>query len=963
MPSPRKSVAGDITSKRGGAPLLHRDPELLRFSELGLASNAGARPLRFPSLMAWDIQFRSGSLYLPQTDWWLDAHFPTARSFVSHAHFDHLAAHREILCSSGTARLMRARLPAKRIEHVLPFGHTEQLTADTTVTLHPAGHIFGSAQCLLDHAAHGSLLYTGDFKLRRGLSAEPCATPRADVLIMETTYGLPRYVLPPTVEVLAAIVLFCHQTLEDGETPVLFGYSLGKSQELLASLAGAGLPVMLHPQTLKLTRVCEELGLTFPAYREFSAPELAGHVVICPPQSSASAFLKKITRHRTAVITGWALDPAAIYRYQCDAAFPLSDHADFNDLLRFVELVQPRRVLTLHGFSAQFAQTLRERGVDAWAINQPNQIELSLPAQNIRRSPLRSDLPSTTLPTAPAVTCPEDFAAFSRLADQLKLTAARRDKITLIRDYLGRLTPGNAALASLYLTGRAFPQSSDRTLNLGWAVVQRAVLAVAGLTPADYRAAYQRFPDAGDAAEAVLTGRTAPQPWALADLAELLALLATKREPTAKLDLLQARFATLAPFEAKYLTKIILGDLRIGLKDSLVEEALAASTGQALDLIREAHMQCGDLSAVTVAAFAGQLEAIQLRVFHPVQFMLASPEPTATAVLERLAAPVWLEEKYDGIRCQLHKQGERVELYSRDLHRITEQFPDLVRAAQSLPADCILDGELLAWRGDRALPFAELQKRLGRKGDDFFLGAEIPVAFSVYDLLWRNGVSSLKTPLLERRAALAEILSVSSGARRTSLAIAPVTQASTAREIEAAFLAARARGHEGLMAKDPMSLYTPGRRGLAWIKFKKAYATLDVVVVAVEFGHGKRRDVLSDYTFAIRDEENGNRLLTVGKAYSGLTDAKIAALTGHFLETTLEVQGRRRHVVPDTVIEIAFDSIQPSTRHQSGFALRFPRIARIRNEKTVGEIDTLATCRRLAGVTARRTSTPDGELL
>ena len=327
--------------------------------------------------MSWDVQFRNG-VWLPQVGWWLDAHAPVARSFVSHAHSDHIAAHREILCSAGTARLLRARLAAGRIEHVLSFGQTEPLTGDSTVTLHPAGHILGSAQCLLAHDRHGTLLYTGDFKLRSGRSAETCATPCAEVLIMETTFGLPRYVFPPTEQVLAEITDFCRQTLADGATPILYGYSLGKSQELLQGLASARLPVMLHPQTCKLTQIYEELGMAFPAYRLFETKNLAGHVVICPPQSSRGAFIQDIPRRRTAAITGWALDAGAIYRYQCDAAFPLSDHADFPDLLAFVDRVQPRLVFTLHGFAREFAQTLRSRGCEAWALGADNQLELGL---------------------------------------------------------------------------------------------------------------------------------------------------------------------------------------------------------------------------------------------------------------------------------------------------------------------------------------------------------------------------------------------------------------------------------------------------------------------------------------------------------------------------------------------------------------------------------------------------------
>jgi DNA ligase-1 len=892
----------------------------------------------------WDVKF-DRSLWLPQLGWHLDANFPTERSFVSHAHFDHLARHREILCSAGTARLMRSRMPGDRVEHVLPFGFEEALTEDCSVTLHPAGHIFGSSQTLLNHEEHGTLLYTGDFKLRKGLSAEPCATPSADLLIMETTFGKPEYVFPPTADVLAAIANFCHDTLADGETPVLYGYSLGKSQELLRSLAEAGLPVMLHPQTWRLTKVYEELGITFPAHYEFVAGEVGGHVVICPPQVSGSSFLKKIPSRKTAVITGWAINPAAVYRYQCDAAFPLSDHADFPDLLRFVDAVKPKKVLTLHGFAREFAQLLRDRGLEAWAIGQANQMELGIPVTvgapvEESQDSLGDDEEASLLetPTTGA------FSRFAAAGEQIRSTPRKLEKTRHLGDYLASISADEAAYATVFFTGRPFFQADDRSLNLGWSVVKRAVFEVSAATEADFRAAYLRAGDSGEASEAVLKGRTRSEGVGLLDVARFFEEAAAAKGPTAKLALLGDFLRRLSPVEAKYLIKIITGDLRIGLKEGLVEEAVATSSSSPFSIVREANMMSGDIGEVMRAARAGELERIQLRVFHPLQFMLASPEPTAEAILERLTPPVWLEEKYDGIRCQLHKQGDRVELYSRDLHRITDQFPDLVLAARQLPGDFIGDGELLAWRDGCALPYNELQKRLGRKGDDFFLAEEIPVSISFYDLLWRNGVALLKEPLHHRREELAEVLQGHSG----PFMLAPTLRASNAFEIEAAFLAARSRGHEGLMAKDPRSTYTPGRRGLAWLKLKKALATLDAVVVAVEYGHGKRRDVLSDYTFSVRDTDS-DRLVTVGKAYSGLTDAEIATLTQHFLDSTVEEKGRQRTVVPNVVLEIAFDSIQPSDRHESGFALRFPRIIRIRTDKTVPEIDTLETCRRLAG--------------
>jgi DNA ligase 1 len=765
---------------------------------------------------------------------------------------------------------------------------------------------------------------------------------------METTFGRPQYVFPPTEAVLRSIAQFCHDALADGETPVLYGYSLGKSQELLRSLSDSGLPVMLHPQTWRLTKVYEELGIAFPAHREFDAAEVKGHVVICPPQVPGSSFLKRIKGHRTAVITGWAMDPSAVYRYQCDAAFPLSDHADYPDLLRFVDLVRPLKVLTLHGFAAEFAQVLRERGIEAWAIDQSNQLDLAM-AVSPRAGPTE-EAPDSPEGAEAAVEGPlpvDSFARFAATAEAIRSTSRKSEKTRLLAEYLHSLPPDAAAYATVFFTGRPFFQADGRSLNLGWSIVKRAVLEVAGATEADFRAAYRQFADSGEASEALLKGKTRRAEGSLLKVASFFEAIAAARGPTEKMALLAEFMRSLGPAEAKYLIKVITGDLRIGLKEGLVEEAVAASSSSLLAAVREANMLSGDIGAVMRAAAAGELDRIQLRVFHPLQFMLASPEPTADAIMERMEAPVWLEEKYDGIRCQVHKQGERVEIYSRDLHNITGQFPDLARAALGLPGDFIADGELLAWRDGRALPFADLQKRLGRKGDDFFLGSEIPVSVSFYDLLWLNGRVLLKEPLRLRREALSGLLASGAG----PFMLAPTQEASSAVEIEAAFLAARRRGHEGLMAKDPNSIYSPGRRGLAWLKLKKAYATLDVVVVAVEYGHGKRRDVLSDYTYSVRDTET-DRLVTVGKAYSGLTDAEIAGLTRHFLENTLEDSGRRRTVVPDVILEIAFDSIQPSDRHESGFALRFPRINRIRSDKTVLEIDTLDTCRRLAGSNA-----------
>jgi DNA ligase-1 len=365
---------------------------------------------------------------------------------------------------------------------------------------------------------------------------------------------------------------------------------------------------------------------------------------------------------------------------------------------------------------------------------------------------------------------------------------------------------------------------------------------------------------------------------------------------------------------------------------------------------------------------------MDLEPFRPIKFMLASPEETAEDIWQRVQQnaapraknqsesinaaagasavsasplgagpqPVWVEDKYDGIRCQLHKVGGRVSLFSRDLKEITATFLEIADGIRGLAHDFILDGEIVAMRGEEILPFAELQKRLGRREGDLFMREEVPVTFVAFDCLWSAGTSLLKRALRERHLALKALLPLPA-----CLRLARVDQVHSAEEIETAFKNARTRGNEGLMIKDPESAYTPGRRGLAWLKLKKALATLDCVVVGAEYGHGKRNKVLSDYTFAVRDGQSGE-LKTIGKAYSGLTDEEIAGLTEHFLKTATHQRGRYYDVPPDTVLEIAFDRLQRSDRHSSGLAMRFPRIVRIRTDKTPDDIDTLETAERIA---------------
>jgi len=878
-------------------------------------------------------------VFLPRAGLWLDPWQAQDFAFVSHAHSDHTARHRRILCTEPTARLMQVRMGGDfEAFEVLPY-REKKIFDGWAATLLPAGHILGSAQLFFE-SDEGTLLYTGDFKLRPGLSSEPAASDHAETLIMETTFGLPRYQFPPAAEVLASMVKFCIEAIEDGETPVLLGYALGKAQEILAALNGAGLPVMLHGAVEKITRVYEDFGVTFPPYVAYDPATVRGHVLICPPSANGSRMLAKIKPRRVAMLTGWAMDAGAIHRLQVDAAFPLSDHAGYDDLLRQVEAVNPARVLTLHGFAREFARDLRARGIEAWALTGADQLELSL------------SLPAAKMAHPIAMSEPTDeqtgFNAFCHVGEAIRVTTGKLQKTRILSEYFQSLDDAALALAAVWLTGRAFAQSDNRPHGAGSAVIRQALSTASGLTLPALRVISRKHNDTGLTAAEAMSARPGTEALALSELDGIFQSLRSARGPIRKSEILSAALARIPALASGYLVRILTGDLRIGLKEGLVEEAIAQAFHVEAGAFREAAMLLGDIGRAAVLARHNRLAEAELTLFQPAKCMLAGPEPDAESIWSRLGhtGSVWLEDKLDGIRAQIHCGAGRAEIFSRDLKVITATFPEIAAAALRFGEDAVFDGEILAWENGRALSFFDLQKRLGRRDPDLFLGGEIPVACVVFDLLRLHGESLLKLPLSVRRARLESL------ALPAPLRVVAISTAANADEIDASFKAARANGNEGLMAKDPASIYTPGRRGLAWVKFKKDFATLDVVVVAVEYGHGRRSKVLSDYTFAVRDGISG-ALLPIGKAYSGLTDAEIAQLTPEFLALAKSRKGNRINVEPRVIIEVAFDAIQPSERHSSGLALRFPRIKGLRPDKTVQDIDTLAAARRLAGLTDR----------
>lgn len=596
----------------------------------------------------------------------------------------------------------------------------------------------------------------------------------------------------------------------------------------------------------------------------------------------------------------------------------------------------------------------------------------------------------------------------AELAERLAGEASRLKKRAAIAEAIASVhasSPGSpdAGLFAQYLAGTPFAEADPRKLNAGGALLSRAVLAISGASDAAFGLAYRRHGDLGAAAfDLWQAAKIEPHATlSLAEIAQAFAAMAAARTTASRAALVDSLLRRATPLEAKYLLKLMLGDMRIGVKQSLIEEAIAAATGARVEEVRHAVMLEADLAHATMRAFSGTLSEARMRLFHPLGFMLASPVDSPEEAAERFTkgAPVtpgehqqthiaaFLEDKYDGMRAQVHcgdlAQPGRVAIYSRNREDITPSYPELAEAfANLLPGSgssdnqLIFDGEILGWdfaagaedESGRALPFAVLGERIGRKRVTNGLRERVPVIFMAFDLLCAQGELTLHLPLRERRNRLEAIVerighhTVSplrgdehAGAAQSRLfatetpvespvprlMLSPSRLVESAEDIDRAYAAARARSNEGVMIKAAESVYLPGRRGLSWLKLKRELATLDVVVTGAEYGHGRRAGLLSDYTFAVRGPSAGE-LLNVGKAYSGVTDAEIAELTAFFLAHTLEDHGHFRTVEPLIVLEVAFNNIMRSDRHASGFALRFPRILRLRTDKPVSEIDTLA---------------------
>jgi DNA ligase-1 len=539
---------------------------------------------------------------------------------------------------------------------------------------------------------------------------------------------------------------------------------------------------------------------------------------------------------------------------------------------------------------------------------------------------------------------------FTATANAIAATTKKSEKERILAEYLRSLDDASLERAAVFFSGSPFARREERVTGVGGAAIGDAAAEASGRSCEEVWAAWSKYADAGDTVAECFPDDPS-RDITLVELGEFFDRIAATPGATAKKDVLVELFRKVDAQGARYVVKILTRELRIGLVEGLVEAAVAKAFGRKLAAVRQSNMFTGDIGATALLARSDALETVKMSLFHPFAFMLAQPEEDPAEIVAALGTGAIADDKYDGIRAQIHTDGAEVRIYSRTLDNVTHRFPELETAARMLGRSVILDGEIVAFR-DRILPFAIIQKRLGRRVVSEKLLADAPVVFFAFDLLYLDGEPLFEKPLRERLEQMREV--VQDNAIRLGDS-APVRDAAHVDEL---FDAARVRANEGLVVKDPESIYTPGRRGKSWLKYKKALATLDCVVTYAQWGNGKRRAVLSDLTFAVRKD---GELVNIGKAYSGLTDVEIAAMTKHFQATTIERHGPVHRVQPTVVLEIAFDRIQESSRHKSGYAMRFPRIARIRDDKTVDQISTIDEVRRIYEGQLRREGQKQGD--
>jgi len=505
------------------------------------------------------------------------------------------------------------------------------------------------------------------------------------------------------------------------------------------------------------------------------------------------------------------------------------------------------------------------------------------------------------------------LAELVSVARKVEATSSRNEKIRILTEFFSQLSPEEAEYASRLLAGRIFPEYDERSLGVGVASISEAL------------------EDRGRVSFLVPASKSVD----IGELYELFTRISKTSSRQKKLSLLRYLFSHLSSDELDFVLRVIFGEVRVGAGIGILLEVAAKLSGCGLDDVRRAYMFLSDIGDVFRVALSGGCEGlrrVKITLFRPVKPMLASMAYSFKEILREHGGKSAVEYKYDGIRVQIHKDGDRIRVFSRRLSDITSYVPEVVQLAKMLPVGtAIIDGEAVGIDKGRVVSFQEISRRIRRKRDREKVYARIPLHVYLFDLLYYNGVDLTNEPYIRRRRILEGFVKEENLARMRVV--------DTVEEAEEVYKRAISEGHEGIVAKRLDGGYEPGTRGKLWLKYKIS-DTIDCVIVAAEWGHGRRRGWLSDYHLAVLDEREG-RFVRVGKTYKGLTDVEFEEITKRLLQLKVREEDFIVYVKPEIVVEVEYAEIQKSRRYESGFALRFARIKRIRWDKSPWEITTL----------------------
>ena len=545
-----------------------------------------------------------------------------------------------------------------------------------------------------------------------------------------------------------------------------------------------------------------------------------------------------------------------------------------------------------------------------------------------------------------------EFKSLVDVCEKLEKLTKRNVMIRIVADFLKNLSEDEIEPAISMILGRPFPKYDQRTLDVSWATLRNVIRRLSGPTWNNFYSAFRNTGDVGAAVKIIFENSVAhrqstliEKPLTLLEVRRIFERIAESKGQGSrerKERLVESLLSRATPLEAKYLVKIMIGEMRTGFQEGLMEAAVSEAFSIPLKEVQTASMLTGDVAEVAVLCKKHGVNGILnlgFKIFRPIKPMLAQMAGSLREVFEEHGGKTALEYKLDGARIQIHMSNGEVRIFSRRLTDVTRSLPEIVTLARNevKANEVILEGEVIAVGNDgRPLPFQHLMRRFKRIHRIDEIAKKIPVEFYLFDILYVDGENMIKTPYIERRNRLKEIAG--------NIPLTKQIITSNISEAESFLKKAVNEGHEGLMAKRIDSPYFPGVRGKHWLKIKEVLPPLDLVIVAAEYGYGRRHKWLSDYYLAARD---GDRFTVVGKTFKGLTDNEIAEMTRRLKEIAIKSEGNRVIVLPKIVVEVAYNEIQKSPKYESGMALRFARITRIRDDKMPEEADTIETVRKI----------------